>query len=156
RAAYAEVGGDTEPYANDLYYSLNPNTFNGVALGSISGNSSPNAFLEPLKVKETEVGVEVRTFDGRVNLDLAVYRKNTVDEILDVNISQACGLSETKVNVGRLRNEGIEMLLNLQPIRGDFYWETAFNAGYNKSEVLELADGQERFDVGYGQWFGTI
>lgn len=156
RVAYAEVGGDTQPYANDLYYSFNPNAFNGTALGSISSSSSPNAFLRPLKVKETEVGLEIRTLDGRVNLDVAVYRKNTLDEILDVNISQSSGYEQTKVNVGRLRNEGIEMLLNLQPSRGTVDWETTFNAAYNKSEVLELADGQERFDVGVGQWFGTI
>lgn len=157
RAAYAEVGGDTNPYANSLYYDLNANTFNGVALGSISGGISPNAFLRPLKVKEAEVGMELRTLNGRVNLDFSLYRKNTVDEILNVNISDASGFGQTRVNVGRLRNEGVEMLLSLIPVeKTSFRWESGINAAYNKSRVLELADGQARFDVGLGQYFGTI
>jgi TonB-linked SusC/RagA family outer membrane protein len=157
RAAYAEVGGDTNPYANSLYYSMNANTFNGVALGNISGGISPNASLRPLKVKEAEVGMEIRTLGGRVNLDFSLYRKNTVDEILNVNISDASGFGQTRVNVGRLRNEGVEMLLSLVPVEGRiFRWESAINGAYNKSEVLELAEGQARFDVGVGQYFGTI
>jgi outer membrane receptor for monomeric catechols len=108
RAAYAEVGGDTGPYQNNLYYSLNANPLQGQALGTISGNTSPNANLRPLKVKEAEVGLELRTLNNRANLDLSLYRKNTVDEILNVSISNASGYDKTKVNVGRLRNQGLK------------------------------------------------
>ncbi len=51
RASYAEVGGDTDPYSNNLYYSMNSNQFNGSALGSISSAVSPNPNLRPLKGK---------------------------------------------------------------------------------------------------------
>src|SRR5882724_4407431 len=78
RAAYAEVGGDTDPYSNNLYYTVNSNQFNGAALGSISSNVSPNPNLKPLKVKETELGLEIRAFNNRLTLDGAVYNKNTV------------------------------------------------------------------------------
>ena len=117
RASYAEVGGDTSPYSNNLYYSINSNQFNGTALGSISGAVSPNQNLRPLKVKETELGLELRTFDSRVNLDVSVYRKNTVDEILSVDISNASGYSQTLVNVGKLNNKGIEFLLTVVPVK---------------------------------------
>ena len=110
RASYAEVGGDTDPYSNNLYYSVNANQFNGVALGSISSAVSPNPNLRPLKVKEAEFGLEVRTMDSRVNLDMSVYKKNTIDEILSVDISNASGYSQTLVNVGKLENKGLEAL----------------------------------------------
>lgn len=147
RVAYAEVGGDTDPYQDALYYSINTSTFNGSALGSISSSVSPNANLRPLKVKETEVGVEMRTLNSRLNLDLSVYNKNTIDEILNVDISNMSAFSQTKVNVGKLRNRGIEMLLTLVPVTGTFDWETTFNGAYNISKVLELANNQVRFDV---------
>lgn len=134
RASYAEVGGDTEPYANNLYYSINANPFNGIALGNIATSVSPNANLRPLKVKEAEVGVELKTLNSRVNLDFTVYRKNSVDEILDVDISLASGYSQTKVNIGKLRNQGVEVLLTLIPVKSEnIGWETIFNAAYNSS-----------------------
>lgn len=157
RAAYAEVGGDTDPYSNNLYYGINANPFNGTALGNLPSTVSPNANLRPLKVKETEVGLEMKTFDSRLNLDLSLYRKNTVDEILNVDISNASGFSQTKVNVGKLRNQGVEFLLTIVPVRADnFSWETSLNGSYNISKVIELADNQQRFDVGTGEFFGIV
>jgi TonB-linked SusC/RagA family outer membrane protein len=157
RAAYAEVGGDTDPYSNNLYYGINANPFNGTALGNLPSAVSPNANLRPLKVKETEVGIELKTFDARLNLDLSLYRKNTVDEILNVDISNTSGFSQTKVNVGKLQNKGIEFLLTIVPVKTDgITWETSFNGSYNISKVLELAAGQQRFDVGTGEFFGIV
>ncbi|NIJ54077.1 SusC/RagA family TonB-linked outer membrane protein [Dyadobacter arcticus] len=157
RAAYAEVGGDTDPYSNNLYYGINANPFNGTALGNLPSAVSPNANLRPLKVKETEVGIEMKTFDNRLNLDLSLYRKNTVDEILNVDISNTSGFSQTKVNVGKLRNQGVEFLLTIVPVKtGGITWETSFNGSYNISKVLELAAGQQRFDVGTGEFFGIV
>lgn len=157
RAAYAEVGGDTDPYSNNLYYNINPNPFNNVALGGISSLISPNANLRPLKVKETELGLELRMFDDRVSLDFSVYRKNTIDEILNVDISNASGFSQTKVNIGKLQNKGLEFLVTINPVRtGTFNWETGFNGSYNVSKVQELANNQLRFDVGQGEFIGIV
>lgn len=156
RLAYAEVGGDTSPYTNQLFYGVNTNTFNGFALGYISNSTSPNPNLKPLKVKESEIGLELILLDRRISLDVAGYIKNTIDEILNVDISQASGYTSTKVNLGRLKNQGIEALLTLVPVRNaNFTWETAFNYTHNTSEVLELASGQARIDVGSGDFFGT-
>jgi TonB-linked SusC/RagA family outer membrane protein len=158
RASYAEVGGDTNPYEGALYYSLSTNAFDGkYATGEIRNTSSPNPNLRPLKVKEAEVGAELIFFDRRVSLDLAAYRKNTVDEILSVGISNASGYSSTLVNVGRLRNTGIETLLTLVPVRkNEFSWETGFNYSYNISKVLQLAEGASMMIIsGYQQWLGN-
>jgi TonB-linked SusC/RagA family outer membrane protein len=157
RASYAEVGGDTDPYSNNLYYSVNSLQLNGSALGTIGSTVSPNANLRPLKIKETELGIELRTLDSRINLDVSVYLKNTIDEILNVDVSYASGYSSTKVNVGKLQNKGIELLLILVPVRKtNLTWETAFNTSYNASKVVALAQGQTRFDVGSGEFFGTV
>jgi len=156
RAAYAEVGSDTDPYSQGNFYSLNSNALEGNALGNL-GNTSPNPDLRPLKVKEIEVGLELQMLDRRLNLDLSVYKKNTIDEILPVDISDASGYEQTVINVGKLQNQGVEMLLSLTPIRGnDFEWETTFNGSYNISEVISLADDQEVFNVGSGPWYGWL
>jgi TonB-linked SusC/RagA family outer membrane protein len=157
RMSYAEVGGDTEPYRDNLYYSMGANTYNGYAYGSISTGTSPNAYLRPLKVKEVEAGMELILFDRRVSLDIAAYRKNTIDEILNVDISNASGYSTTVVNIGRLKNEGIEALLKIVPIRNNnLNWETGINYTYNISEVLELAEGQPIINIGSAVFVGRL
>ncbi|KAA5542894.1 SusC/RagA family TonB-linked outer membrane protein [Adhaeribacter rhizoryzae] len=161
RAAYAEVGGATDPYQNALFYNINANplSVNGTnyALGNISGLVSPNQNLRPLSVKEAEAGLELRTLDSRVNLDISFYRKNTVDEILNVDISNTSGFNQTKVNVGQLRNQGIEAMLTLEPVRTEpITWTSTFNFTINKSEVLELANNQTRFDVANAQDLGAF
>ncbi len=157
RASYAEVGGDTDPYSDNLYYDMASNTYNGYAYGNISGSTSPNANLRPLKVKEVEAGMELILFDRRVSFDAALYRKNTVDEILNVDISNASGYTTTKVNVGKLRNQGIEVLLTVVPVRNrNFTWETGINYTYNISKVLELAAGQPIINVGSATFIGRL
>lgn len=157
RASYAQVGSGTDPYSNSLYYSINSNQLNGVGLGAISGIVSPNPNLKPLKIKETELGMELRTFNDRVNLDVAVYNKNTMDEILNVDISYGSGFSQTKVNIGQLRNQGVEGLLSLVPVKNkQITWETGFNAAYNKTKVIQLANGQQGFQVATGEFFGYV
>lgn len=156
RVAYAEVGGDTDPYTNALYYNMNSNTLNGIGIGGISSTVSPNPNLKPLKVKEAEVGLELRTLNSRLNLDFSVYRKNTVDEILDVAISSASGYNQTKVNIGKLRNNGVEWMLTGIPVEGNLTWETSFTGSYNESKVVELAGGQTSFRVADGDWVGYV
>lgn len=157
RLSYAEVGGDTSPYGDKIYYSMATNEYNGYAYGGINTNTSPNPNLRPLKVKEAEAGLELIFMDRRISLDFAMYRKNTVDEILNVDVSNASGYSATKVNVGRLRNQGIESLITIVPIRTpNFSWESGLNYTYNISEVLELAGGQPKIDVGRGIFIGQI
>jgi TonB-linked SusC/RagA family outer membrane protein len=158
RFSYAEVGGDTSPYTNTLYYYMNTNTFNGTPYGGISGSTSPNPDLRPLKVKESEAGVELIFLNRRLSLDVAAYNKLTVDEILNVDISNASGFSTKKVNVGSLRNRGIETLLTLVPVRTpNFQWEVGMNYTYNISKVLQLAEGQTRLDVSGGTpWIGQM
>ena len=159
RVAYSQVGGDgaIAPYSNNLYYSVNANQFNGNALGSISSTISPNPSLKPLSIRETELGLELRTFSNRLNLDVAVYKKNTVNDILNVDISNTSGYSQTKVNLGKLQNKGIEVMLTIIPVRTkSLTWETNFNTSFNESKVLELANGQQRFDAGTGEFFGFL
>ena len=159
RASYAEVGGDTNPYQGMIYYGFNTNPFDGQFVqGGITTGSAPNPNLRPLKVKEAEVGLELIFLNRRISFDLAAYKKNTIDEILNVGISSASGFGSTNVNVGKLRNNGIETMLTVVPIRSqNFTWESAFNYSYNTSEVLQLAQGAQIMQVSGGQmWLGIV
>ena len=152
RAGYAEVGsdGDVAPYSDQLFYTVNANFItnpNGTPVpvgtsnisNNITGTTLPNPNLKPSRVAETEVGLELRMFDSRVNLDLAAYRKITSDQIVLVQISDASGYLNTPINSGKSRNKGFEAMLNLVPVRNrDFRWELTANTSYNITKVLSI------------------
>lgn len=152
RLGYAEVGsdGDVAPYADQLFYTVNANFINNpnnipvpVGTSNISNNASgttlPNPNLRPSRVAETEIGLELRMFNNRVNIDLAAYRKITRDQIVLVQISDASGYLNTPINSGKSRNHGFEAMVNLAPVKNRYFtWEFTANTSYNITKVLSI------------------
>lgn len=165
RIGYAEVGSDNAvgPYADQLFYAINSNLINNpsgtaVAVGT-SGTAVPNANLRPSRVAETEVGLELKMFNNRVNLDVAVYKKITTDQIVQVQISDGSGFVNTSINSGKSSNKGIEALLNLVPVRTKtFSWEFTANTSYNKTKVLSILTSKpgERITIGTHPFNGEV
>ncbi len=144
RAAWAQVGGDTNPYQTRLTYNLVGQGHLGIPMGAISQSSIPNAFLKPLTKEDWEVGFDVRFLQNRLGLDFAYYNALTTDDILRATISQASGFGTTTVNIGEMRNRGVELLLTGNPIRRELTWDITINFAVNDNEVLRL---DERGDI---------
>ncbi|AQG80633.1 SusC/RagA family TonB-linked outer membrane protein [Spirosoma montaniterrae] len=141
RAAYAEVGSDTDvpPYANGLFYGVNANLFQGQPVGFISGNRVPNTDLKPMRVAETEFGLEMKFLNNRIGFDVAYYNKITSDQIVAAQISTGSGYFDQLINSGQSQSRGIELLLTGSPARGaNFSWDISFNAAYNETKLLRL------------------
>jgi TonB-linked SusC/RagA family outer membrane protein len=166
RAAYAEVGSDTDvpPYSDVLFYGINANLFANSTgglqpVGSASGNTVPNKSLRPMRTAETEVGFELRMFNNRVGIDFSAYRKITTDQIVSAQISDASGFINTLINSGESRNQGVEALINLVPVKnGKFQWDFTFNGSYNITKVLRLLTDVEgeRITVGTHVFNGEL
>ena len=146
RAAYAEVGSDTDvqEYSNVLFYEIRPSLFanpsgNSRPVGRVQGATVPNPELRPMRAAEAEVGLNLKMFDDRVGVDVAAYQKNTTDQIVSAQVSDASGYINTLINSGESQTRGVEMLLTLAPVRSEnFTWDVTLNASYNKTKVLSL------------------
>lgn len=158
RAAYAEVGSDTDvgPYANNLFYGINANLFPvgtsaaQAPLGFISGLTVPNPNLRPMRTSEAEIGLELKLFDNRIGVDMAFYNKITRDQIVSAQISDASGYTTTRLNSGQSRNQGFEYLLNVVPVLTDkFRWEVTFNGSYNTTLVQRILSDDNGTDRDY-------
>lgn len=148
RMAYASVGGDTSPYQLFQTYSLESYNYGSEPLGRLDQAGVLNRKLKPLSVNEFEIGLDLRMFDNRFGIDFAVYNKRTKNDITSKSISTTSGYSNVLVNVGELSNKGVELLLNFVPVRTkSFNWDLSFNFAYNKSEVINLADGVDELTV---------
>ena len=146
RVGYAEVGGDGDvgASADQLFYSINSNPINNplgvaVTVGS-SGATLPNAGLQPMRIKEVEAGLELKLFKNRVGLDFSIYKKTTFDQIFSVQISDASGFTNTRINSGESYNKGFEALLTVSPfITKNFRWDFTANTAFNKTKVISMS-----------------
>ena len=138
RGGYSEVGG-----GGDIAYQLAP-TYElfgqghlGQPLGRVSGSRVPNANLVPWSKSEVEVGLDARFFDNRLSLDLAIYKNETTNDLVNATTSIYSGYSNARVNIGKLENKGVEFLVSVTPIRSEnFNWTTSINGSFNESLIV--------------------
>jgi len=152
RATYATSGNanGVNPYQSQLTYTIGQQLFGTYPIGTITNTSNPNPKIEPYEVSEKEIGLELKTLKSRLNFDIAVYDKRTNGQILNVDLSPFSGYGSTLLNVAKLKNTGLEVLVEGTPVKtSNFSWNISANAAYNTSEVLALNAGQTRQLVVY-------
>lgn len=141
RASTASAGNDTNPYNLLPVYATIQNLPGGTTGVALPG-SLPNARLKPEIVTSTEFGAEVRLFNNRFGIDFTYYTKTAKNQIFQVGTSATTGYTSKWINAGRIDNKGIEIIMNVVPIRTkDFSWDLTFNYAKNKSKIVEL-DGE--------------
>ena len=141
RVSWARVGRDTDPYRLAFTYPGNT-PFDGIPLQSLP-NTLPNTTLEPEIKTGWEVGAQLQFFNNRLGLDATYYLDDTENQILPVGRSAASGFTEQVLNAGVVRNEGLELQLNLTPVLTDaFRWDFTANWAINENEVTELPEGR--------------
>jgi TonB-linked SusC/RagA family outer membrane protein len=152
RMSYADVGNanGVNPFSHQLTYTIAQQQFGTYPIGSIQTTSNPNLLIEPYRINEKEIGLELRTLNSRLNFDIAVYDKRTNGQILSVDLSPASGYTSTQVNIGKLKNTGLEIGIEGTPVKtSNFSWNISANGAYNTSKVLALNPGQTRQLVVY-------
>ncbi|QEC79872.1 SusC/RagA family TonB-linked outer membrane protein [Mucilaginibacter ginsenosidivorax] len=136
RLAYAKTSAGADPYANQIYYSVN-NSINGVNAGGFSSQLA-NLLLKPYTLTEVEIGTEMKFFNDRFGLDVAYFNRKTKNEIVNGSIDWSTGYTNAYAATASVQNKGIEVELHGTPIKGkDFTWSPSFNFTYVKNKVLE-------------------
>lgn len=137
RLGFAAVGNDTDPYQLvSTFAAQNP----AQGLPAYSESSIiQNANLKPEQSSSLEMGVDVRFLDNRIGADFTYYRTRSENQILNVPLTITSGYTARVINAGLIENKGIEMMLNLIPVRTNaFEWSLNLNFSRNRSTVLEL------------------
>ncbi len=138
RGSAAQVGSDTDPYRLDRYYVAS-NAING---GYSNPSTLPDPNLKPEMTNALEVGFDAHFLDHRLNLDVALYRSVTKDQILSFPVDPASGYLNALLNAGAVSNKGIEIQLNAKPFQSNnFSWDISANWSANKGRVEELVPG---------------
>ncbi|MCD7940538.1 MAG: TonB-dependent receptor [Bacteroides intestinalis] len=154
RLAYGKTGNDADPYQTGVtyvqsvangYYGSNIAKFpmNGVNSFQAS-NTMGSSSLKPEMTSEFEVGMNLQFFNGRFGIDVAYYNRTTKDQIFTLPVDPSTGYSYMVTNFGKVRNNGIELVLNTTPLQTrDFRWNLSFNFAKNKNKVISLPESLE-------------
>ncbi|POY36954.1 hypothetical protein C3K47_07775 [Solitalea longa] len=161
RYAYAQSGISPEPYQAKTYLKvpiLTDGFTNGLSFpyGGVSGfgyslSNIGSSDLKPERQIANELGVNLKFIDNRINLDITGYNQESKDVLLFRPLASSSGFGSVYGNSARLRNKGLEIEASGDLFKGDgFNWNLGITWSKNKSEVLELADGVDQFEIESG------
>lgn len=152
--AYGVTGKEPPVYA-----AVNGLAFNTIGVGGFGdalnstingqgGVSSSfrvgNPALRPERDRETEYGVDLAFFNSKADFSAVYYDKRSSDVILAVPVSGAqYGATSRYANAAAVKNQGVEMTLNLHPIQSEnVAWDIGVQYGRNRGNVTSLAGAQ--------------
>jgi TonB-linked SusC/RagA family outer membrane protein len=141
RGSYGKVGniggiGDYTPYS-----TFASGLYGGQASLFFSAVGNPNLRWETST--KSDVGINFGLFSDRLTGEIALYRNNIDNLILNVAQAPSAGLpSNPPQNIGTMYNQGLEFSLNARVVnKAKFTWNSSFNITLNKNEVTSLAPG---------------
>lgn len=158
RASYGVTGRTPDenylPMARvqSFNYTLGGSVVNGSTQGTFGNNE-----LGWERTVETNLGVDLGLFGGRLGVTADVYQRKTSDLLLQTPIPAITGFESTTANVGEVSNKGIELAVHGRISAGDFQWNSKVNYSRNINEVVDLGD-LNRLPLSQaekGMWFQT-
>ena len=146
RASYGITGNAEIPYYGGVSVLAAKNYLfgNNIALG-FSPENSPNRDLSWESTGTVNVGVDAGFWDNKLQVSFDAYSATTRDLLLDVTIPATSGLTSALQNVGKVRNQGLEMLVSTyHEFNNDWKLDVSLSMATNRNEVLALGPGQDQ------------
>ena len=119
----------------------------------------PNNALKWEEIEQVNVGIEFSIFDNLLNGEIDVYQKTTNDLYQSRPISAVNATTSIAANIGGLKNNGIDVDLNLNVLKAstkdDLSLSLGLKGNYNKNELFDLPGDQGYID-GIGRNGGKV
>ena len=143
RATYGASGqipGTTDALR---FFDAFPATISGGDAPSVSIGALGNANLKPEYSAELEGGFDLTMWQGKTNLELTYYNKETQDALVSRRIAPSlAGVTSRLENIGNVRNSGIELVFNQRLIDNSvIYADLNITGSTNRNELLTLGEG---------------
>jgi len=113
--------------------------------------SAANPDLKWETSTQTDIGVDLELFNGRINFTTDYYIKKTTDMLFAAPIPLVAGTASPIQNVATAENRGLELALNYRNFDRAFRYTIGGNIAFVKSEVTGLGRGGEPVLSGYVQ-----
>lgn len=146
RAGYGITGtAPNDPYMSLIVLNYNSDSrflYNGTWIQPLEPNRNPNPDLRWEKKEEINVGVDFSLWNSRISGSVDVYQRDTKDMLYDFPVPVPPNLfGSTLANAGRMRNRGVEVLLNYEIIRSkDFSLSSNITYMNNKNTLISISN----------------
>ena len=123
---------------------------NALLLGTIQpGMVSQNLKWE--STAQTNEGLDVGLWNGKVNYTLDIYQKTTTGILMEAQPALSGGITNNPtVNAGNISNKGFEMALSWNDHKGDFKYAVTATLAHDKNQIISLTKGAESLTGGSG------
>ena len=141
RAGYGIVGNDN---VGSYAYLARVGSGGNYPIGgqTMPGTYPATIANEDLKWEESEqtnLGVDLGLYDGKITFSADAYIKKNYDLLLNVPMPTGTGFSSAIQNVGEIENRGLEFQLNTINYSNDnFTWRTSANLSFNRNEAKDI------------------
>lgn len=165
RASYGAVGNQgISPYnalgVTVLYQGIL--STNGGAPAITSGFLPSSSLYNPDLKWETSLsanlGLDFSLFDNKISGSFEYYNTRTIDLLVNKSLPNTLGYTSQTVNLGEVKNKGIEAMVNFIPLRRkDLQWNIGLMFSKNKNTLVKIdgrtnADGKPVNDLN-NSWF---
>lgn len=138
---------------NDLYQGYVQGSGSSAWSGSIA-RALENRSLKWETTDTKNIGFDFGLFNNRLNGNINYYINETRDLLITRSIAPSAGLANPVLNVGKMRNQGVELELNWNDNISDFNYTVGFNLSTVKNKVVELANADQTI-YGEGLKYGS-
>ncbi|MFB9056880.1 SusC/RagA family TonB-linked outer membrane protein [Mariniflexile ostreae] len=142
RVEWGQVGNNRIP-AFVSSAILNSTTYgenNGITAGVAPSNLA-NPDIKWEAQEQVNFGVDLGFFNDRITLNADWYRKTSRDLLLKAPTPASSGFQDVYRNIGEIQNEGLELALNTQNLKGGaFTWDSNINLTFPKSKTISLVE----------------
>ncbi len=160
RASFGQVGNQgISPYttlglADKYMYEFGTYPL----VGYLPDTTLPNPNLKWETSTSANIGLDFGFFYGRIAGSLEFYNTDTTDLLVNKSLSQSTGYTSQLVNMGKVNNKGVEVTLNLLPVKTKkFEWSVDLTFAKNKNEIVRIdgsvdENGKPKNDIN-NSWF---
>jgi len=141
RAAWGQAGNLSalSPYLINSNYN---STIYGTLVGNYPSSLLGNDHLKPERQTEAEIGFDMNILKDRVGIEFSYYDKKVTDLLLLQNLPPSTGYTQKYDNIGGLTNKGLEILLKVRPVVGEFEWDITSIFSKNKNRLTNVVGGK--------------
>lgn len=149
RASYGRLGNENAlgyfdfipsiVTGNDLWYGYVQGSGYTPWQGSFA-NLVRNDNLKWETTNSVNIGLDYGLFKNKVTGSINYFQKNTSDLLIARVPAPSSGFSTQTMNVGEIKNSGVEFEINYNGSKDKFNYNIGFNLSYLKNEVVKLAD----------------
>ncbi|UJH92668.1 SusC/RagA family TonB-linked outer membrane protein [Antarcticibacterium sp. 1MA-6-2] len=141
RGSWGKLGNQAiAPNQYSPRYALGQNySYGGQLVGGAAQTVLPNPEITWETSTQTDIGLDLRAFSGKLGFVFDYYHKVTDDILRPINVSGVVGgLQAPTVNLASVENKGLEFALSHRNVIGEFSYNVDANLTTINNEVIKL------------------